>query len=66
LLLLCGDVLHEGGAVVRVQKRMTATADRFSTFVALALLHCASAFADAEDVTIRAGKPMSTVGWVKW
>ena len=62
LALLRGNTFHQCVVAVCAQKRMTATADRLSTFIAPAGLHCASAFADAEDVTVRAGKPMSTVG----
>jgi hypothetical protein len=63
LALLGRNTLHYVGVAIRVQKRMTTTANRFSTFVASTGLHCTSAFADAEDVTVRAGIPMPTVSW---
>ena len=64
MLAFCGgNSLHLIGAAVRAQKLSVTAADRFSTFVASTGLHCTSAFADAENVTVRAGVPMSTMSW---
>jgi len=61
LALFSGNILHQIGTAVRAQQCMITTADRLSTFVAPAGLHHTSTFANAEDMTVRAGIPMATV-----
>jgi len=61
LALIGGNILHQIGTAVRAQQRMITTTDRLSTFVAPAGLHRTPAFANTEDVTVRAGIPMATV-----
>ena len=62
LATMSSDTLHQVCTLVAFQEFVVAPSNRFTTFVALARLHCSSTLADAEDVPVRAGIPVSAIG----